>query len=68
MTARISIITHVYNAQQGIDFQTRIWRSYPARILDQLEFIVIDDHSDPPLKIDKDGLSLRHFWVDDDLD
>ncbi len=65
---RITIITHVYNAQAGIDLQSSFWRAYPPHIRDQLEFIVIDDYSDTPLVVDREGLNLRLLRVDDDID
>lgn len=65
---QITLITHVYNAQNGIDFQCQIWRSYPEEVRRHLEFIVVDDHSDQPLSIDRTGLNLRQFRVDDDVD
>jgi hypothetical protein len=68
MAPKLTIITHVYNAQAGIDMQTQVWRSYPDEVRKQLEFIVIDDFSDPPLKVDRNDLNLRLLRVDDDID
>lgn len=64
----LSVITHVYNAQDGIDFQSRIWRTYSREVIESLEFIVIDDHSVPPLVVDSSDIRLRHFRVEDDID
>lgn len=64
----LSIITHVYNAQAGVDHQVSRWRQLPVELLQRLEFIVIDDHSDPELTVDRGPLNLRLFRVDSDID
>lgn len=65
---KLTVITHVYNSQAGIDEQVARWKSYSAHVLQQVEFIVIDDCSSPPLTIDKELLNLRLFRVLDDID
>ena len=64
----LTLITHVYNAQGPVDHQLALWRQYDPALLAQLEFLVIDDHSDEPLRIDKGALNLRLIRVDDDID
>ena len=65
---RLSLITHVYNAQAGIDHHLRLWQQYHPALLAQLEFIVVDDCSDPPLTVDRGPLKLRLLRVADDID
>jgi hypothetical protein len=45
----LSVITHVYNAQAGVDAQLDNWRLLPPSVRDSVELIVIDDHSEVPL-------------------
>ena len=66
--SRLTIITHVYNAQGPVDHQLALWKQYDPALLAQLDFLVIDDHSDTPLQIDKGPLNLRLVRVDDDID
>lgn len=64
----LTIITHVYNAQQPVDHQLALWKQYDPALLAQLEFLVVDDFSDPPLVVDKGPLNLRLLRVEDDID
>jgi hypothetical protein len=66
--SQLTIITHVYNAQGPVDHQLALWRQYDPALLAQLDFLIIDDHSDEPLKVDKGPLNLRLIRVDDDID
>ncbi len=66
--ADLTLITHVYNAQQPVDKQLALWRQFSPALLARLKFLVIDDHSDAPLQVDKNGLDLRLVRVDDDID
>lgn len=65
--ADLTLITHVYNAQQPVDHQLARWLRYDPALLARLEFLVIDDHSDAPLQIDKGPLNLRLLRVADDI-
>ena len=66
--AQLTLITHVYNAQGPIDRQIERWKRFSPDLLSQLQFLIIDDHSDEPLKIDPGPLDLRLLRVDDDID
>lgn len=66
--ADLTLITHVYNAQQPVAHQVALWQRYDPALLARLEFLVIDDHSDTPLQIDKGPLNLRLLRVEDDID
>lgn len=66
--SQLTIITHVYNAQGPVDHQLALWKQYDPALLAQLEFLVIDDHSDTPLQVDKGPLNLRLVRVEDDID
>lgn len=65
---KLSIITHVYNAQAGLDMQLAHWQQYNDVLKNEIEFVVIDDFSDRPLIVEKGSLNLRHFRVTDDID
>jgi len=66
--SRLTLVTHVYNAQQPVAQQLALWKQYDPALLAQLEFLVIDDHSDLPLAADAGPLNLRLIRVDDDID
>lgn len=65
---RLTLITHVYNAQAGVDHHLAQWRRYDPALLANLEFLIVDDHSCPPIMVDRQGLNLRLLRVDDDID
>ena len=66
--ADLTLITHVYNAQGPVDRQLALWRQFSPGLRARLQFLVIDDHSDVPLQVDKGDLDLRLVRVDDDID
>jgi hypothetical protein len=66
--AELTLITHVYNAQQPVDNQLALWKQFSPALRARLSFLVIDDHSDEPLRLDKGDLDLRLVRVDDDID
>ena len=66
--ADLTLITHVYNAQQPVDRQLALWQQFSPALRARLQFLVIDDHSDEPLQVDKGELDLRLVRVSDDID
>lgn len=66
--ADLTLITHVYNAQGPVERQLAQWKQFKPALLARLQFLVIDDHSDDPLQLDKGPLDLRLVRVDDDID
>ena len=66
--ADLTLITHVYNAQQPVDRQLALWQQFSPALRSRLQFLVIDDHSDEPLQVDKGELDLRLVRVSDDID
>ena len=66
--ADLTLITHVYNAQQPVDRQLALWKQFSPALRARLQFLVIDDHSDEPLQVDKGDLDLRLVRVADDID
>lgn len=66
--AELTLITHVYNAQTPVERQLALWKQFSPALKSRLSFLVIDDHSDVPLQIDKGDLDLRLVRVDDDID
>lgn len=65
---RISLVTHLYNLHAALHEQLRHWKSYPREVTDQVEFLIVDDHSDEPIQIDKGHLNIRLFRVTDEID
>lgn len=68
MAAKLSIITHFYDSNDGIGNQIRHWKGFDPGLLEQIEFILIDDFSPGPPQIAKEHLNLRLFRVTDDID
>ena len=66
--SRLTLITHIYNNQAGIDHHVALWKRYDPALLARLDFLVIDDFSDTPLTVAADGLNLRLLRVTDDID
>jgi len=64
----ISVILHTYNQQKGVEAHVNLWKALPKEVSQKIEFILIDDFSDPQLTISKEHLNLRLFRVTDDID
>lgn len=61
---KLSYITHFYCNQQSLDTVLSLLReyeSYPADLLDAIEFIIIDDCS--PLEYEVPSLNLNYQWL-----
>lgn len=54
MEPLLSIVVNAYRAQPALDRQLALWRSYPDALREAVEFVVVDDGSDPPLHITPD--------------
>jgi glycosyltransferase involved in cell wall biosynthesis len=67
-TPKLSVVTHVYNEQATMDVHVNFWKTLPAEILSQVEFLCVDDCSDVPLTIQRGHLNLRLFRVIDEID
>ncbi|MBV8604169.1 MAG: glycosyltransferase [Pelomonas sp.] len=64
----LSLVTHVYDQPAAVARHVQFWKSLPPELTQHLEFIVVDDFSDPPLAIERGALNLRLFRVTDDID
>ena len=51
MQPLLSIVVNAYRAQPALDCQLALWRSYPDAIRQAVEWVVVDDGSDPALLI-----------------
>jgi len=65
---RLSIISHFYNHVDEVLHQLDRWRQIDPALLAQLEFIVVDDHSDQIIPLPAGNLKLRVFRVETDID
>lgn len=65
---KLSIVTHFYNQHDLVQLHIEQWKSLPDDVVDQLEFICVDDFSSEEIKINKGNLNLRLFKVIDDID
>ncbi len=64
----LTIITHHYNNDAAVRLQLQAWRSYPPEILARINIIMVDDCSDQSTDLDFDGLPVRLFRVETDID
>lgn len=62
---RISIIVHGYNNQSALSLQEPIWRAW--QLIDQIEFIFIDDGSSPPLSLENLPAHARCYRIHTDI-
>ncbi len=70
MEPLISIVVNAYRAQGALDRQLALWRSYPGALRQQVEFVVVDDGSDPALQLGQDdpaALAITLARVDQDI-
>lgn len=69
MEKKLALLTHVYNAGASVRRQIENWKSLPQAILDQIEILIVDDFSDPPLhlEIDPGMLPIRLFRILTDI-
>ena len=51
MEPLLSIVVNAYRAQPALDRQWALWRGYPEALRQAVEFVVVDDGSDPALQI-----------------
>lgn len=63
---KLSVITHFYNSNWIAD-RVSEWKSLPDWVLNDTEFIVVDDCSPEPLPLDLKGLNARYFRIITDI-
>jgi len=63
----ISIISAYYNSVHMLQRQLDMWNSYPKGIREQIEFIVVDDGSPLPAKIDDCNLNLSLYRIEENI-
>ena len=63
----LSIVYSCYNSQEMIIFSLNHYRTYKDKYLDNLEFLIVDDGSNPPLLIDGTGLNLKHLRIKEEI-
>ena len=64
---KLSIISNFYNCEEMAQKQVENWKNLPAAILEQVEFILVDDCSDKIPDISPGPLNLRLFRVISDI-
>jgi hypothetical protein len=64
---KLSVISHFYNNHEAVDRQLAHWEKIDHSLVDMVEFILVDDHSDKPYKKPETHLNLRLFRVLDDI-
>lgn len=53
MNPIISIVINCYQAQAALDQQLASWSKFGPAVLQQLEFVIVDDGSNPAIKVDR---------------
>jgi len=56
MTPIISIVINCYRAQVALNEQLASWRLYAPEVLERVEFVIVDDGSDPAIQVDRSSL------------
>ena len=64
---KMTVVYPAYNCHEMTKFALTKYRTYPAHLLDNLEVIIIDDGSMPPLEVDGTGLNVQHYQVPVDI-
>jgi glycosyltransferase involved in cell wall biosynthesis len=64
---KLSIISHFYNHHDKVIEQVKCWSRIDPKVLDQIEFILVDDCSKDLLDIKKYGLDIRLLRIDTDI-
>lgn len=64
---KLSIISHFYNHPDKVIGQIEHWSKIHPELLDQIEFILVDDCSEEIPQIEKGKLNLRVFRIDSDI-
>lgn len=64
---RLSIVYPCYRQQQTLLAHVDRWRSWPKKLVQNLDFIVVDDCSSEPIRVPAVNLNLRLFRVHDDI-
>jgi glycosyltransferase involved in cell wall biosynthesis len=64
---KLSVITHYYNHPEYVEEQLTHWQKIPPHLLNEIEFIIVDDNSENQPMISKGSLNLRHFRVLTDI-
>jgi glycosyltransferase involved in cell wall biosynthesis len=64
---KLSVISNFYNCPDKVADQVERWSQIAPKLLRQIEFILVDDCSDPVPDVKKRGLNLRLFRVDTDI-
>ncbi|OGS34740.1 MAG: hypothetical protein A2293_03530 [Elusimicrobia bacterium RIFOXYB2_FULL_49_7] len=69
MIPELSIIYSVYNAETSLKRHFSQWREWPESLLNNIQFIIVDDFSDNPVHFDGPN-STNHLVlrIDDDID
>jgi glycosyltransferase involved in cell wall biosynthesis len=64
---RLSIISHFYNHPDMVAQQIAYWETLPREFLEQVEFVLVDDCSEDPPKINPTTLDLKVFRITTDI-
>ena len=65
--ARITYVLTYFNNPDMMKVQLATWHTYPVEIRNAMDFIVVDDCSNPPLYIENANLNLTVLRVTDDI-
>ncbi len=64
---RLSLLYTYYNNKRLMDIQLQNWNSYPRELKEDVDIIVVDDGSDPPLEVPECDLNLTVFRILEDI-
>jgi len=64
---KLSIITHFYNHPEMVEKQVALWKTIAPEVLNEIEFVVVDDCSEDVPTLTRGNLNLRFFRVVTDV-
>jgi len=64
---KLSVISHFYNNHEAVDKQLEHWGKIDSSLIDMIEFILVDDHSEKVYKKPNTHLNVRLFRVLDNI-
>lgn len=64
---KLSVIYPYFHSERMLSIHLNTWDSYPDYIKEKINFIVIDDCSDPPMHIPEMNLNLKGFRILDNI-
>jgi len=63
----LTIVYTFYNDFNRLDLQRKVWNKYTPKLKEAIKIILVDDCSDPPLKVEPIDIDLTVYRIKEDL-